>query len=92
MRELPPTLAVVACLGLLSACTPARIVSAEGRTVTFSWNAQETRIARVYELAINYCHRWNAPPALVDDRVEGDQHTTTFTCTPRPTLPFNQIF
>jgi hypothetical protein len=92
MRKLLFTLTVLACLGALSACTRARIVSTEGRTVTFSWNAQETTIGRVHALAINWCHRWNAPPALIADRVEGDQHTTTFTCTPRPTLPLTRLF
>jgi hypothetical protein len=93
MRKLAAAaLALLTGAAALSGCTPARIVAAEGKQVTYGWNARETRIAKVYELAIFYCHAWNAPPALISDRAEGDQHTTTFVCQARPTLPLRRLF
>ena len=50
----------------------------------------ETELDRVYSLAITYCDDWNAPPRLVADEIDGEQHTSTFACVPRPTLPFGQ--
>jgi hypothetical protein len=79
---------VFGILPLLAACIPAKIVEAEGRRVTYQWSSADTSLDRVYSLAINYCDGWNAPPKLIADTVEGDQHTSVFMCTPRPTLPF----
>lgn len=85
-------LAIVACTApLVTGCVPARIVEAEGKRVTFAWDARETSIARVHTLAIDWCHRWRAPPALVDDRIEGQRHATTFVCRPQQSLPVNRI-
>ena len=39
----------------LPGCVPAKIVEADGPRVTYSWNAQDTELSRVYQLAINYC-------------------------------------
>jgi hypothetical protein len=92
MRKLAAALALLSGAAALPSCTPARIVAAEGKQVTYRWNVRETRIAKVHELAIFYCDRWNAPPALVSNQVEGDQRTTTFVCRPRPTQPLRRIF
>jgi hypothetical protein len=92
MHNLAATVALAACLApLAGGCMPARIVSADGPRVTYAWNASETTISRVYQLAIYYCDGWNAPPRLVGSTVEGDQRTTTFACVPRPTLPLNRV-
>lgn len=72
---------------LLSACIPARIVDNDGPLVTYAWSADKTSLPKVYQLAINYCHGWNAPPRLVADKIEGDEHHSTFRCEPRKTLP-----
>lgn len=79
-------------VALATGCIPARIVESEGRQVTFAWDARDTRISRVYSLAINWCHRWRGPPELVTDRVEGTLHRTTFVCRAREGLPINRIF
>ena len=79
---------VVGMLPLVAACIPAKIVEADGRRVTYQWNSADTTLDRVYTLAISYCDGWNAPPKLIADTVEGDQHTSIFVCTPRKTLPF----
>ena len=79
---------VLGLLPLLAACIPAKIVEAEGRRVTYQWRTGDTTLDRVYSLAITYCDGWNAPPKLVADTIEGDQHTSVFECTPRKTLPF----
>ena len=76
-------LALLAVAPLLAGCIPARIVETEGRQVTFAWDGRETNIARVHTLAIKWCHRWKAPPALVADQVDGDRHMTRFVCRPR---------
>lgn len=90
----PATLLAIlaATAPLLAGCIPARIVGSEGKRVTFAWDARETEIARVHTLAIDWCERWKAPPALVDDRVEGTRHATTFVCRPRPSLPLQRVF
>ena len=77
---------------LLAGCIPARIVEAEGKRVTFAWDARETEIARVHSLALDWCERWKAPPALVADQVDGTRHATTFVCRPRASLPLQRIF
>lgn len=93
MRQLATAFVLLVCAASsLAGCIPARIVESEGRQVTFAWDAQETRLARVHRLAIDYCHRWNAPPALLDDQVQGDLHRTTFVCRPRETWPLRRIF
>jgi hypothetical protein len=81
---------VIALLGCLAGCVPARIVEADGPRVTYAWNSKETELSRVYSMAISYCDYWNAPPRLVADETVGDQRTSTFACVPRPTLPFGQ--
>lgn len=79
-------------VALPTACVPARIVESEGRRVTFAWDPRRTRLARVYELAIGYCHRWNAPPEFVANEIlEDGRRRTTFACRPRPTLPLDRI-
>jgi hypothetical protein len=83
----------ILALGILvpsAGCIPAKIVEADGPRVTFAWSSADTSLDRVYSLAINYCDGWNAPPKLVADTVDGQQHTSTFACVPRPTLPFGQ--
>lgn len=93
MPRLVAGLALLACTAsLLAGCIPARIVETQGRQVTFAWDSRETRIARVHTLAIDWCHRWNAPPALLGDQVDGYLHRTTFVCRPRETLPIRRIF
>jgi hypothetical protein len=87
MRQLAGLLALLTCSAALFGCTPARIVAHDGPQVTYAWNAQETKIARVYGLAVSYCNAWKAPPQLLDDHIEGAEHRTTFVCRPRPTLP-----
>jgi hypothetical protein len=83
--------AVLALITLpLVGCIPARIIDSDGPRVTFAWSAADTSLDRVYSLAINYCHGWNAPPRLVADIVDGQQHTSTFECKARATLPFGQ--
>ena len=79
-----------AALVALAGCIPARIVESDGPVVTFAWSSAETSLDRVYQLAINYCDGWNAPPRLVADQIDGQQHRSTFRCTPRETLPFGQ--
>ena len=74
----------------MAACIPAKIVEADGPRVTYAWSSADTTLDRVYSLAINYCDGWNAPPKLVADTVDGQQHTSIFACVPRPTLPFGQ--
>ena len=81
-------IAVLGILPLLGACIPAKIVEADGPRVTYQWSSKDTSLDRVYSLALSYCDGWNAPPKLIADTVEGEQHTSVFTCTPRPTLPF----
>ena len=75
----------------LAGCVPAKIVASDGPRVTYEWNSTETKLDRVYSLAIDYCDSWNAPPRVVGDTVNGDQHRTTFACVPRPTLPLNKM-
>ncbi|MGD9510885.1 MAG: hypothetical protein AB7I59_01035 [Geminicoccaceae bacterium] len=75
---------------LLCGCIPAKIVASDGPQVTYSWNSNETSLQRVYELAISYCEYWNAPPRLIGDAIEGDEHRSTFRCVPRETLPFGK--
>jgi hypothetical protein len=87
MRE---AIGVVVVLLPLAACIPAKIVEADGPRVTYSWSSADTSLDRVYSLAITYCDPWNAPPRLVADTVDGQQHSSTFECVPRPTLPFGQ--
>ena len=58
--------------------------------MTYSWSKADTSLDRVYSLAISYCDGWNAPPKLIADQIDGEQHTSTFKCVPRPTLPFGQ--
>jgi hypothetical protein len=87
MREAILTLGI---LLVLAACIPAKIVEADGPRVTFAWSSADTSLDRVYSLAINYCDGWNAPPRLIADTVDGQQHTSVFVCKPRPTLPFGQ--
>ncbi len=84
---------VAAAIGapLLGGCVPEWIVGSEGKRVTFAWDARETSISRVHPLAITWCHRWRAPPALLEDRVEGTRHATTFVCRPRGSLPIGRI-
>ncbi len=77
---------------LLAGCIPARIVDAQGKQVTFAWDGRETNVARVHTLAIDWCHRWRAPPALVADQADGARHLTTFVCRPRSSLPLRGIF
>jgi hypothetical protein len=86
------TLIALAVATLATGCVPARIVESEGKQVTFAWNARDTRISRVYSLAIDWCHRWKGPPELVADQVEGDMHRTTFVCRAREGLPANRVF
>jgi hypothetical protein len=82
--------AILALSGVLAlgACIPAKIVEADGPRVTFAWSSADTSLDRVHSLAINYCDGWNAPAKLVADTVDGEQHTSTFACVARPTLPF----
>jgi hypothetical protein len=87
MRRLVTTMALLGCL---AGCIPARIVEADGPRVTYAWNDKETELSRVYSLAINYCNGWNAPPRVIADTIDGDQHSTIFRCVPRSTLPFGQ--
>jgi hypothetical protein len=87
MRQLAGLLALLTCTTVLLGCTPARIVAHDGPQVTYAWNAQDTKIARVYELAVSYCDAWRAPPQILDDHIEGAEHRTTFVCRSRPTLP-----
>lgn len=75
---------------LLCGCIPAKIVENDGPLVTYAWKSDETSLDRVYSLAINYCDGWNAPPRLVSDRIEGDEHRSTFRCEPRKTLPLGK--
>jgi hypothetical protein len=84
-------LLALAAAPLLAACIPARIVEAEGKQVTFAWDGRETNIARVHTLAIDWCHRWRAPPALLADQVDGTRHRTQFVCRPRAGLPVNRV-
>jgi YD repeat-containing protein len=91
-RRLATLALLIGTAALLPGCIPARIVETQGRQVTFAWDARETRIARVHTLAIDFCHRWNAPPALLDDQVDGYLHRTTFVCRPRETMPIRRIF
>ena len=81
---------IQAMLVLLVGCIPAKIVESDGPRVTFAWSSADTTLDRVYTLAINYCDGWNAPPRLVSDQIDGQQHTSTFACVPRATLPFGQ--
>lgn len=74
----------------LAACIPAKIVESDGPKVTFAWSSADTSLDRVYSLAISYCNGWNAPAKLVADTIDGQQHTSTFACVARPTLPFGQ--
>jgi hypothetical protein len=92
MRKLAGLLMLLSCTTALAGCTPARIVAHDGPQVTYAWNAQETRIARVYELAVSYCDPWRAPPQLLEDHTDGDEHRTTFVCRARGTLPFEDVF
>lgn len=87
MRKL---VTIMALLGCLPGCVPAKIVEADGPRVTYTWNGNETKLDKVYGLAISYCDYWNAPPRLVADDIAGEQHTSTFACVPRPTMPFGQ--
>jgi hypothetical protein len=91
MRQLAGTLALLGCLAPLAGCIPARIVETNGPRVTYAWNAGETDLSRVFQLAASYCNSWNAPPRFVGDSIEGDEHRTTFACAPRPTLPLNRV-
>ncbi len=75
---------------LLCGCIPAKIVDSDGPQVTYSWKSGETSLDRVYSLAIDYCDGWNAPPRLIGDQIEGDEHRSTFKCVPRKTLPLGQ--
>jgi hypothetical protein len=85
-------LALLACAGpLLAGCARSPIVATAGKQVTFAWDARETRIARVHAQAISWCHRWRAPPAFLDDQVEGTRHRTTFVCRPRESRPVTRI-
>jgi hypothetical protein len=81
---------ILAILMPVAACIPATIVESDGPRVTFAWNSADTSLDRVYTLAISYCDGWNAPPRLVSDQIDGRQHTSTFACVPRQTLPFGQ--
>lgn len=92
MRKTTGLLASLACLAALAGCTGARIVSAEGPRVTYSWDARQTRLARVFDQATFYCSQWQAPPQLFGDHIEGMRHTTTFLCRERPTLPWGRLF
>lgn len=92
MRTLAAILALLTAATLLVGCTPARIVEAQGPRVTYAWSAERTTIARVNRLAISYCSRWNAPPWLLADEVDGNYHRTTFVCRPRETLPLRRLF
>ena len=74
----------------LAGCIRASIVEADGPRVTYAWNKADTSLDRVYSLAINYCNGWNAPPKLVADEIDGEQHRSTFKCVPRPTMPFGK--
>lgn len=91
-RSVIPLAFLAGAIPLLAGCIPARIVETEGKQVTFAWDGRQTSIARVQTLAINWCHRWKAPPALVADQVEGTRHLTTFVCRPRPSRPIRRIF
>ena len=82
--------AILALLAGLVGCVPATIVEADGPKVTYSWSSKDTELKRVYSLAISYCDYWNAPARLMADDIAGDQHTSTFACVPRPTMPFGQ--
>jgi hypothetical protein len=82
--------AILGVLVPLAGCIPAKIVEADGPRVTFAWSSADTSLDRVYSLAINYCDGWNAPPRLIADNIEGQQHTSTFKCLPRQTLPLGQ--
>lgn len=74
----------------LAGCIRASIVEADGPRVTYAWSKADTSLDRVYSLAINYCNGWNAPPKLVADEIDGEQHRSTFKCVPRPTMPFGK--
>lgn len=88
MRKLVGTLGLV---GLLTGCVPASIVANDGPRVTYAWNGDETSLDRVYSLATSYCNGWHAPPRLVGDDIEGNQHRSTFACVPPPTLPLRSL-
>ncbi len=88
MRKLVGILALV---GALAGCVPARIVATDGPQVTYAWNANETSLDRVYNLAFDYCDGWNAPPRLVTDSIDGEEHRSTFRCIPRPTYPLRKL-
>jgi hypothetical protein len=74
----------------LAGCIRASIVEADGPRVTYAWSKADTSLGRVYSLATSYCSGWNAPPKLITDQIDGEQHTSTFKCVARPTLPFGQ--
>ena len=59
----------------LGGCIRASIVEADGPRVTYSWSKADTSLDRVYSLAISYCDGWNAPPKLIADQIDGEQHT-----------------
>lgn len=88
MRKLVGTMAILAGL---AGCVPARIVATDGPRVTYAWSATETTLDKVYSLAIDYCDSWNAPPRVVGDAVDGQEHRTTFACVPRSTMPLGKL-
>ena len=83
-------LTAILSFSMLAGCIPAKIVESDGPRVTYAWSSADTSLDRVYQLAITYCDGWNAPPRLIGDQIDGEQHRSTFKCVPRPTLPFGQ--